>query len=102
MIPKRNTAYQEEEFLSRIESEVATMPATSEQEQAIKSAALQNILQPRNMEVLEACGFHGDDGFLKMQVAMLAHARDYQTMSNLSTALTIAGQRAGLAPPGAM
>lgn len=78
------------------------MPAGTEQEQALKSAALQNILQPRNMEVLEACGFHGDEGFLKMQVAMLAHARDYQTMSNLSTALTIAGQRAGIGPPGSL
>ena len=55
-------------------------------------------LLPLQMEVYGMHGFHGDEGYIQMQAALLNHHGDQDIMYNTAVATTNLFRRAGLMP----
>lgn len=89
---------------TKVETELqavrAKLPAGTTEEEAkmrMQEAVLQ-MLMPLQMEVYGSHGYDGDEGYIRMQAALLNHHGDEQIMYNTAVATTVLFRRAGLMP----
>lgn len=95
---------QKESFLEKIDAELKSvrskLPAgTTEEEAKMKmQEAILIMLMPLQMNVYGSHGYEGDEGYIRMQAALLNHHGDEQIMYNTAVATTVLFRRAGLMP----
>lgn len=87
---------QSDEFLGKIDIRIANLgqdASTGDRQRAI----LEELL-PLQLETMEQFGYAGDEGYVKMQLALVEHSADEQMAYNVAAAMMAVFRRAGIDP----
>ena len=81
---------QSEEFLVQIDEKVKTLPVEQ------KQGALMELIVPLHIDLMKPYGYEGEDGYIKLQAAMMKYMGDPGIMSNMQAAMYAVTLRADL------